>query len=287
MKSSKLLLLLTVLCGVVICSCKKSSNSNQSATTSSRPAYEKRWNISSATLSQRPAGLVKKGSLFSPGNIFAHRPAGPDTNYTAIEFLINTYVIFYADNTVQVGQYSATNDTTLILDSLGTIHITSIDSSSFSFTLIPSGGGTITITATVASPVGSFSSASDLAFVSNTWKLDSITENGVLDSSQFVIEDSISATDTLKEIDAIFSEYGTYLVRDVYFSGEQDYNTNTWLWTNSSHTGFCYGNWDGTNVSDCTGLQSVAISFSPSYNQMIIQGEDSDSTYEIDYLTKQ
>jgi len=149
------------------------------------------------------------------------------------------------------------------------------------------GSGNISITATAANTIGSFSSLSDSAFISNTWKLDSVTENGVIDSSEFIVGDSINVTDTLKDIYAIFSEYGTYLVRDVYADGHEDYDTNTWLWTNSNHNQICFGNWDGLNVPDCNGLQTAMISFSPTYNHLIIQGTNADSTYEVDYLTKQ
>jgi len=128
MKISKTLLLLaTVFCAFTIYSCKKDNSSSQTTSTplSARPAYEKRWDISS--MSHRPAlpsGSAGRGTFFHPStNNLAHRPASPDTGYVAIEFLINSYVIFYSDNTIQVGQYSATNDTTLVLDSLGTIYI--------------------------------------------------------------------------------------------------------------------------------------------------------------------
>jgi hypothetical protein len=280
--AKKLLLLFTVLCVATIYSCKKDSSTNQGSSTttitSSRPAYEKRWNISTAVDSRRPAVAANTGTFLHPGSKVVNRPAGIDTSYTAIEFLLNSYIVFYTDGTVQVGQYSATNDTTLVLDSLGTIQITSLDPASFSFILILSdGSASVSIKATAAQTIGSFSTPSDSALISNTWEIDSTTLDGVNDSSLFYGITSY----------AIFSAYGTYLVRDVSSDGTEYYSTNTWLWTNSDHDQLCYGNWDGQNVSDCDGLHSVKIvSFSPPYSQLILQETDTTSPLKY-YLYKQ
>jgi len=284
MKTVKHLMLLVVgLSSVAFFSCRK----NHSGTTSSSlPKYEKRWNILDS-LSHRPAISIStnKGTFLHTGTKLAHRPEQDSLpNYSAIEFLINSYVIFFQDGTVQVGQYTATNDTTLVLDSVGTVKITSITTATFSFILIPiDGTPPISITATAANPIGNFTSTSDIAFISNTWKLDSTTFYlPVPDSSDWDLNDT-----TISATYALFSQYGTYLVRNVYTDGHEDYETNTWIWTTTDHSGICYGNWDGQNFSNCDSLRSLKfINYVAPYTKLIMDEADSTDPLRY-YLSKQ
>jgi hypothetical protein len=279
----KLLLFILLFSGIVIYSCKKDSSNSQVTQPSSRPAYQKRWIVSSSTTLHRPVAptAALKGSFLRPSvTSLARRPQG-DSSFIAIEFLLNSYVVFYADDSVKVGQYTATNDTTLVLDSLGTVKITSITNNTFSFTLVPlDGSSSIAVIATPAPIIEPFTNPTDSAFMSNVWKIDSVydIDSGKLDTTFF-------SEDSLSEVYALFSSYGTYLVRNVYTNGTEDYATNTWLWSSSAHEGFCYGMWDGANISDCSGLQSTTT-FSPPYTNLIIQEEDSTDPYRY-YLSKQ
>jgi len=283
MKAIKHLMLLIIgLSSVAFFSCKKNHNGTAS---SSLPKYEKRWNISDS-LSHRPAisTPTNKGTFLHTGTKLAHRPEQDSLpNYSAIEFLINSYVIFFQDGTVQVGQYTATNDTTLVLDSVGTVRITSISAATFSFTLTPIDGATpISITATAAGPIANFTSTADIALISTTWKIDSTTLYLPVDTSGWDLNDP-----TITATYALFSPYGTYLVRNIYTDGHEDYETNTWMWTNTDHTGLCYGNWDGQNISSCDSLGSVKFtSYVAPYTKLIM--DETDSTYPFRYyLSKQ
>jgi len=275
MKASKILLSIAAFCTIAIFSCRKDHNSNNSNNTTgtSTPKYLKRWNILDSG-SQRPAFIAsaKKSNFLHSGNTINKLSAKPvASGDLAIEFLLGSYVIFFDDGTVQAGQYTATNDTTLVLDSVGTIHITSITSSAFSFTLTPlNGSAPVSFTATVASTSGDFTSPADVAFVSTTWKLDSARFYlPITDSSDYYIDSTVVATYVE------FSEYGTYLTRFVHANGEQDYQTNTWLWSNTNNSEFCYGNWDGQNVTNCDGLESANIVSYPSpYTKLVVEQTD-------------
>jgi len=281
MKTIKnLLLLIVALFAITLFSCRKTHGNSTTNSISSLPKYEKRWNISDS-LSHRPAVApsANKGTFLHAANKQAHRPEQDSLpNYSAIEFLINSYVIFFQDGSVQVGQYTATSDTTLVLDSVGTIYITSISSATFSFVLVPNdGAAAITITATAANPIGNFTSASDAAFISNTWKFDSIVD------PEFPGEDLTEGDVSY----AVFSEYGTYLIRDTYDDSTEDYETNTWQWSNSSHNQLCYGEWDGQNITSCDGLGSVkVVSFAAPYTKLVLQETDTTDAI-IYYLSKQ
>ncbi|HTC01455.1 MAG TPA: hypothetical protein VK705_12310 [Ferruginibacter sp.] len=251
---------------IAICSCRKDHN-NGSTTTSSLPKYEKRWNITGVT-SHRPA--LSNSAHQATNNTLANRPSDTAANYSAIEFLINSYVIFFADGTVQAGQYTVTSDTSFVLDSVGTIHITSITSAAFSFTITPLDGATpISLTADAADASGAFTSPADIAFVTTTWTLDSAKFYLPVDSSDYYFDTSVVSTYVT------FSEYGTYLKRFIHSDGQQEYQTNTWLWSNTGNSQFCYGNWDGQNITNCNGLESANIISYPSpYTKLVIEQTD-------------
>ncbi|HTC00326.1 MAG TPA: hypothetical protein VK705_06555 [Ferruginibacter sp.] len=244
MRGIKITLLLIALvgCTTIMYSCKKDNNHASSDTVynGSKVTFQKRWNFLSTT-SARPALNNNTNSNY------AHRPAAGDTSYTAIEFTIDsTYIVFYSDGNLQVGQYLAKNDTTLTLDSLGTITIKSLTANTFNFVLQPDSSlSSITFSTTVA-PTYSFSSASDSALVSNTWIVDSVVVPGNPPSVLLFTNDS------LKELDVNWSAYGTDLGRFIYYNGTETYSVSTWLWSDDSHQSFCYSNWEGLDISNCS-----------------------------------
>jgi hypothetical protein len=267
-KRSALFILISTLFVVVICSCGKDHSGSNTA---NFPKYQKRWNIADS-LSYRPAltTSTRKGS-FLHGIPFAHKPTDTQSNYAALEFMLGSYVIFFTNGTVQAGQYTATNDTTLVLDSVGTIRITGITDATFSFTLTPvDGAPPVAFHASSAKPTGDFSSPADVAFITTTWTLDSMKFYiPIIDSSDYFFDTTVKVTY------AIFSEYGTYLTRSVHTDRHEDYQTNTWLWSNTANSQFCYGNWDGQNITSCIDSQSVKILSYPSpYTKLVIQETD-------------
>jgi hypothetical protein len=235
----KTTLLLFILIGcVIIYSCKK--NSSGPINTVSKVTYQKRWDISSTT-SARPA--LNTGSA---NNNYGDRPTG-DTNYTAIEFMLDsTYVIFYPDSSLKVGQYAVKNDTTLILDSLGTVTIKSLTASSFVFELTPNNDSSVIFSTKVA-PASSFSNAEDSALYSNTWVMDSVTFSGVTE---------IFPNSSTNELDENFSAYGTQLSRQINVNGTEIYTTATWIWSNDTHESLCYASWGGSNLTACDNATS-------------------------------
>lgn len=251
MRIKTTLLLFALIGCAVMYSCKK--NHSSTINTSSTVTFQKRWNISSTT-SARPA--------LNTNNGYAHRPAG-DTSYTAIELMLDsTYIIFYPDSSLQVGQYTVTNDTTLVLDSLGTITIQSLTATSFVFKLSQNSGLSV-IFSTTAAPASSFSDAADSALYSNTWIMDSITDGS--NTAAFPI-------DSVKEIDVNFSAYGTQLSRQIYTNGTEIYNSiATWVWSNDAHESLCYANWGGSNITACDeATSSLFVGFYQDYSLLVL-----------------
>jgi hypothetical protein len=267
-KRSPLFILISTFFIAVICSCGKDHSNNNTA---SFPKYEKRWNLTDS-ISYRPSisTTVKKNSFLYSSSVI-HNTVGPQTNYSAIEFLINDYVIFFKDGTVQAGPYTVVNDTTLFLDSVGTLHITGITDATFSFTVTPiNGAPPLSFHTVAAQPTGDFTSPADVAFITTVWTIDSTKLYApLLDSTDY------SFDSTVKTAYATFSEYGTYLTRFVHFDGHEDYQTNTWLWSNNANSEFCYGNWDGQNITSCIDSQSVTIpSYTAPYTKLVIKETD-------------
>jgi len=265
-------------CSVVMLSCKKDGSTTKENNTSNRPLYQKRWNISSAVPLGRPIAPVtlKKGIFNYPKRL--SRPAG-DPSFVGIEFLIDSYVLFYSDNTLKIGGYSVTNDTTLFLESLGTIHIILLDNSTFDFVLTPLDlTKPIQITAAPAPVTISLNSPRDSAFYANTWILDS------------TVDLSTNIAEPYEQITALFSQYGTYLVKSPSETapGSDEYSTNSWLWSNPDHDRLCYDSWSGANITDCSAAYGSVkiVSLAPPYTTLIMEEGELGDSYRY-YLHKQ
>jgi hypothetical protein len=212
-----------------------------------KKAYEKRWTVtSSQRISQSTA----------------------TTTIIAVEFTYNSYLIYLSGDSIVTGTYTQISANTLQLDNYGTLTINSISDSNFGFTLTSVYGNT-TITSAAATAV--IADSPNTNAICNTWKLTKATFSDTLDLLQ-----------PGEELYVTFSRYGTYLTKDI-LGDSVDYGTNTWLWTNSTEDKFCYGEWNGSNISDCNGLYNVSVIFSDQYSKMKITESVNDTTLGFSY----
>ncbi len=249
MKNLKSLAVLAIAFAIVVIGCKKHADTIPSPykKASEKKAYEKRWNVTSAhRLSQTTATV----------------------SIIAVEFTHDAYLIYLSGDSIVTGTYTQLNDNTLQLNNYGTLTINSISDSNFGFTLTSTYGNT-TITSAAATAV--IPESTNTTAICNTWKMTKATFSDTLDLLQ-----------PGEEVYITFSRYGTYLTKDV--SGDStEYGTNTWLWTSSAQDKFCYGEWNGSNITDCNGLSNVSISFSDQYSKLKVIETVKDTTFGLNF----
>ncbi len=236
MKTVKKLSLLLFVFSLMVVACKKKEDTTPTQATSpgtAKKAYEKRWNVSSAQrLSQANTGI----------------------SIVAIEFTLGSYLIFYSNDSVATGTYSEINSQTLQLGNYGTLAITSLSDNSFNFVLTPTGAVAINV---VSAPAPVLSTSANTTALCQTWK---IAKQTITVSDTSVKLQQTALGDTVLYV--TFSQYGTYLSKMTAGNNYVAFQTNSWKWTDSNENSFCYGEWDGTNLTSCAGQSNASISLS-------------------------
>jgi|GEM_PF-1522155 len=247
MKQLNLLFILFI-AALAFQACKKDDESKPTPTTTIQPtpkkAYEKRWEVSD------PTKRLADGDL---------------RNMIAIEFAYNTYIIFFSDGEVYSGNYREISSSTLELEKYGTLTINTLNERTFGFTLKVDNED-FSITSAAATVMSSSSKTEALC---NTWKIVKTTPSDLMEPDE--------------ECYVTFSAYGTYLVK-ILLNGElEDISTNTWMWSDSDETSFCYGDWDGQNISSCDDLGTVSVQLLENNSKCIIVEKvfDEIGTYEL------
>lgn len=246
MKTFKNLSIVAILLAMIVFGCKTQKDTIPQPTykqASQKKAYEKRWNVTSVQRISQTSTV---------------------TTLIAVEFTLNTYMLYFSDDSIITGSYTETSPTTLQLDNYGTLTISSISGTSFGFVLT-SGPNNLTVTSAAAPQI---STSANTTALCNTWKVTKITT--VPASPDDVLEPG-------EELYVTFSSYGTYLTKD-NTSGGIEYATNTWQWTDTKQDRLCYGEWDGQNITSCNGLSNVSLSLSEGNSKLIITESITDST---------
>lgn len=211
MKNYKKIIGISILAIFVIgTSCKKDvevvPKPNSIATTTSTPkrVYEKRWEItSSSNLRTEESTLI---------------------GINAIEFVYNSYIIFYQDNTIETNNFSEIDANNLNLKNFGKLNIVSVNENNFQFNLSITGGTVLNAT---AKPANVIASSSKTGLLCNTWKVISTKDS-------LGIDIEVDKEHTSVGLHVTFSKYGTYYVHENVFY-------NSWKWTDSNENSFLIG----------------------------------------------
>lgn len=229
-------LFILIISSLVFQACKKDDESKPTEPTPTiqptpKKAYEKRWEIIDPT------------KRLADGNL---------RNMIAIEFAYNTYVIFFSDGDVYSGNYKEVNPNTLELEKYGILTINTLNEKNFGFTLKVDNEDFV-VTSAAASTIASSSNTNALC---NTWKIIKTTPEEAMEPGE--------------ECYITFSAYGTYLVKILEYGELVDIGTNTWMWSDSDETDFCYGDWNGANISSCGYLNRVSVKLLENNTKCII-----------------
>ncbi|MDF2456805.1 MAG: hypothetical protein K0R51_2798 [Cytophagaceae bacterium] len=248
---------------LVAISCKENKNEEPAPGKTAKAAYEKKWDIQSST--QRIASSVDSTSIAS------------------IEFNKNTYIIILTDNTIITGTFTE-NNAELILTHYGTIIISQLSNTNFSFA-VTRNNHTVSFT---SSPAPLMTSTHREPTFYKTWKFVNHTSDWA---------EIDSAYSRIDELYVTFSAYGTYLVQTKYKNGYNNnanssattdgtyyYDVNTWKWSDDTHSVFCYGEWDRTNNVVCDNSNQVGVIFIDDETiQFKTEGIRQDTTYRVIY----
>lgn len=223
---------------LILCSCSKKNDEQpqpSSPKAADKQAYEKKWIVNSS--SARVQGSTSTVEIRS------------------VEFMLNTYVVIYTNDSTIAGSYTALNDQTLYLSNFGTLHISSLGNDQFDFILEQSGKANVTINST---PVSIISSTAKTHNLCNTWKLTKIISGDTLQIKNYDIEIEGEISNLA------LSEYGTYLNKSISFTGNI-YSTGKWNWTDAAQTSI-------TIVPDHSAIEVIGISFSNSNSILTFSG---------------
>jgi hypothetical protein len=248
MKTTLKFILVLFVTALTIYGCKKDTSTAPDNTTpvfhkkaSAKNEYEKRWNIT-----------------------HFQKSLPSDTNLVFIELVLDSYILYFSDTTL-IGSFSTVNDSTLNLKDYGVLTIHSVSSTNFGFSL-KTVNGKMNYTSASAPTV---SSSVNTMAICNTWKVISI--------QAYLAGIAINALQHNEVIYATFSQYGTYLTKDVV-NDSISYGVNTWQWTDGNENKFCIGDWDGQNITSCNGLYIEGIKFHDNNSRCTITEVTNDST---------
>ncbi|MEI7523488.1 MAG: hypothetical protein WCJ95_04115 [Mariniphaga sp.] len=173
--------------------------------------------------------------------------SGTGIGYRSFEFnKSGNYIVVADDGTkstaaqiVLFGTYQITDNQTIVLSDLGTLKMSSISSSSFSFTFTPlnDASGKISLTS-VKAAITATSAKTDL--LCRTWSL--VTLGG----------ESVAGTEN--ELTVLFSNAGTYYVNRINIP--EDSGLAQWGWKDNTQSTLCYS-WEGAPT--CDGTNEVLI----------------------------
>jgi len=214
-----------VLC-IVLCiglfSCAKKTEdvpTPQYPTSSPKKAFEKKWNVTSVT---RVAATSSVATLQS------------------IEFMLNTYIAKYSNDSTIVGKYTSLNSTTLVLNDFGTVTIVTVSESQFNFVLSQDGKPDVTVSSLPGTVI---SNTFKTTALSNTWIClrTTVSDTTIRVQSYPTLEG--------ENIHIVFSQYGTYLQRNTSPGAEDRIENGTWAWSDASQAAFKINGTSGTEFN--------------------------------------
>ncbi|MDB5258054.1 MAG: hypothetical protein JWM14_2749 [Chitinophagaceae bacterium] len=231
---------------ISLSSCKKSNDpdpSNDGGSATPKQQYEKKWVINNASANRIAA-------------------SNDSTDIQSIELHQSTYIIILSNGTPITGSFTNTDDDQLNLNNYGTLVISELSANTFTFSVhLLNTDGSVDFSST---PAVSVTTTDREPNFYKTWKVTGHTSDLNAENSSW---------ESIDEIRATFSEYGTYLVQTKYkagqapdslkfYDGTYSYGINTWKWSDDSHQSLCYGPWDNTtNEVVCTDNNSLDIVF--------------------------
>ncbi len=185
----------------------------------------------------------------------------------AVEFVQNAYILYFPDDSIATGTYSTSGTDVIVLNGFGKLKVNTLTETNFGFELEVDGTKEVFTSAKADQAIPDSDNTTKLC---RTWKLVEYTFLGT--------------TEKPENSEVVFNKYGTYLTTDTE-GGVTDVGSNTWMWSNTDEDEFCYGSWDGGNITDCNGLGSVTIVFSDNDTKATLVETDAtfgDTVYKLE-----
>lgn len=182
----------------------------------------------------------------------------------AVEFVQNAYILYFPNDSIATGTYSTSGADVIVLNGFGTLKVNTLTETNFGFELEVDGTKEVFTSAKADQAIADSDHTTKLC---KTWKMTQYTLMG--------------ETEYPQDYYVVFNKYGTYLTTMVE-GGVTEVGSNTWMWSNTAEDEFCYGAWDGGNITDCNGLGSVTITFSDNDTKVTLVETD-DTFGEIEY----
>lgn len=202
--------------------------------------------LPSPELDQKNETIAKKWLVSSASNA---RLSNNESEFLWFEFTLEGfYIIMKKDGTTLTGTY-AKQENTLSLDGLGTLIISAMTESSFSFTFTADGSSeSINIFTNEADKQVQESSRTDL--LSKTWSVK--RQHGKLFGTEI---DQSYPNASIAAYTAVFSVYGTYVLAITYTNGTKQVFNRLWRWKDSDEVKICYGD----TSSECNGENETSV----------------------------
>lgn len=202
--------------------------------------------LPSPEVDQKNETIAKKWLVSSASNA---RLSNNESEFLWFEFTRESfYIISKKDGTTLTGTYTK-DENTLSLDGLGTLIISEMTESSFSFTFTADGSSErINIFTNEADKQVNESSRTNL--LSKTWSVK--RQHGTVYGTEI---DQTYPNPSISAYTAVFSAYGTYVLSISYTNGTNQVFNRLWRWKDSDEEKICYGD----TSSECNGENETSV----------------------------